>query len=73
LNNLNTDKQLESKLLEMWQIAEKSMKDELRKIELEMEIFLDELVEEKVNGTLQINNRYDIELNSMEVIVDLSK
>lgn len=73
MNNLNTDKQLESKLLEMWQIAEKSMKDELRKIELEMEIFLDELVEEKVNGTLQINNRYDIELNSMEVIVDLSK
>ena len=57
----------------MWQTAENSMKEELRKIEFEMEKFLDELVEEKVNGTLEIKSRYDIELNRIENSVDLSK
>ena len=57
----------------MWKTAEKAMKEELTKIESEMETFLDDLSEEKVKGTLEINSRYDYELKSMEDIVEISK
>ena len=47
------------------------MKQEIKRIELEIETFLDDLAEEKVKGILQLNSRYDNELKNMEDTVDL--
>jgi hypothetical protein len=56
----------------MWEAAELIMKEEIRQLESEMEKFLDDLAEEKVNGTLEINSKFDNELKNMEDNVDLS-
>lgn len=49
------------------------MNEDIKKLEAEMEKFLDDLAEEKVNGTLEINSKYEIELKYMEDSLDLSK
>jgi len=62
---------MECDLFNLLESAEQNMKQEIKRLELEMETFIDDLVEEKVKGLLEINSRYDNELKNMEDTVDL--
>jgi hypothetical protein len=67
------DEKIEASLVEIWETAEEKMQTELTKIEEEMEKFLDSIADEKFKRSLEINNKYETELRSMEADVDLSK
>lgn len=67
------DQKIESNLIKVWESAEKQMTEDVEKIEAEMEKFLDNIADEKFKKTLEINNKYDNELKSLESDIDLSK
>lgn len=46
------------------------MQEELKRQEQAMEKFLDEMAEEKFSKTMEINNKYDAELKSLEQEID---
>ena len=47
------------------------MIEELEKIQIEIEKFMEEIMEEKLKKTLEINQKYENELREMEADVDI--
>jgi len=56
----------------IWENAEKKMLDEMEKIQNEIERYMEQLMEEKLNKTLEINQKYENELRELEVDLDPS-
>ncbi len=48
------------------------MLEEIEKIQNEIEKLMEELMEEKLNKTIEINQKYEIELKGFEFDLDLS-
>ena len=55
----------------IWENAENKMIEELEKIQIEIEKFMEEIMEEKLKKTLEINQKYENELREMEADVDM--
>lgn len=65
------EENIESSLLKVWESAQKEMRQELEKIEEEMSQFLDSLADEKFKKTMEINNKFELELRELRDDLDL--
>lgn len=65
------EENIESSLLKVWESAQKEMSQELEKIEEEMSQFLDSLADEKFKKTMEINNKFELELRELRDDLDL--
>lgn len=61
-----------SDLNEIYDKAEKKFLEELENIQNEIEKFMENLFEEKLFKTLEINQKYEVELKELETDLDLS-
>jgi mevalonate kinase len=59
-------------LNELYNKAEKKILEELEKIQDEIEKLLENLMEEKLAKTLEINQKYENELRDLETDLDIS-
>lgn len=66
------ENKIETNLLKIWETAQIQMRVELEKIEDEISKFLDQLAEEKFKKSVEILNKYDLELKDLLLDLDLS-
>ena len=74
--NENFDAEYNEKIMndlnELYNKAEKKILEELEKIQDEIEKLLENLMEEKLAKTLEINQKYENELRDLETDLDIS-
>jgi len=58
---------------EIWNKAEKKILEELENIQVQIEKLMENLMEEKLDKTFHINQKYENELRELETDLDLSK
>ena len=71
LGNSYEDK-IESDLIKIWESAEIHLKDQMKEIDKQIEVFLDQLLNEKYIKTSEIKEKYNNECKDFEFNLDLN-
>ena len=57
----------------IWDSADKKIEEEIKKVHIEIVKLMENIMEEKMQKIIEINQKYELELKDLEAEIDISK